>query len=91
LIDPVGVLPGLRAIGGVKQRPDGDDERVYRLYLPICGIEALELQAGLDGLLAIGKYLLQKRGRFAHCRMLTPNAWHLDDETAREIDRLSPC
>jgi 4-hydroxy-tetrahydrodipicolinate synthase len=46
------------------------------------------MQAGLDGFLAIEKYLLVKRGLFSSARRREPNGWSLDDETASEIDRL---
>jgi 4-hydroxy-tetrahydrodipicolinate synthase len=58
------------------------------LYYPICSITALQLQAGLDGFLAIEKYLLVKRGIFTNDIRREPNSWTLDDETAREVDRL---
>ncbi|HAH47416.1 MAG TPA: dihydrodipicolinate synthase family protein, partial [Planctomycetaceae bacterium] len=66
----------------------GDDEAVYRIYFPICAIVALQLQAGLDGFLAIEKYLLVKRGIFSSDRRCEPSAWSLDEETRTEVDRL---
>ena len=42
----------------------------------------------VDGFLAIEKYLLVKRGLFASDRRRQPNAWSLDKETSREVDRL---
>ena len=58
------------------------------MYFPICAIVALQLQAGLDGFLAIEKYLLVKRGLFPSARRRRPYAWELDAETAAEVDRL---
>jgi len=49
---------------------------------------ALQLQAGLDGFLAIEKYLLVKRGIFTSEQRCTPHAWELDEETKAEVDRL---
>jgi 4-hydroxy-tetrahydrodipicolinate synthase len=46
------------------------------------------MQAGLDGFLAIEKYLLVKRGLFTSDRRRQPYTWSLDEETAREVDRL---
>ncbi len=66
----------------------GDDEAAYRVYLPICAMVALQLQAGLDGFLSIEKYLLVRRGIFTSARCRTPVAWQLDEETRREVDRL---
>jgi 4-hydroxy-tetrahydrodipicolinate synthase len=48
----------------------------------------LQLQAGLDGFLAIEKYLLRRQGLFATDRRRHPYAWSLDEETRLEIDRL---
>jgi len=42
----------------------GDESSVYRVYFPICALVALQMQAGLDGFLAIEKYILVKRGLF---------------------------
>ena len=66
----------------------GDDDETYRLYLPLCALIALEMQAGLDGFIAIEKYILVRRGVFDSDRQRRPNGWELDDETAREVDRL---
>ena len=52
------------------------------------GIVALEMQAGLDGFLAVEKYLLVHRGLFTADRRRGPQGWTLDVETAREVDRL---
>ncbi|MCA9133443.1 MAG: dihydrodipicolinate synthase family protein [Planctomycetales bacterium] len=66
----------------------GDEERTYQLSLPLSGLVALQLQAGLDGFLAIEKYLLQRRGLFPNTRLIQPTAWQLDGETQAEVDRL---
>jgi 4-hydroxy-tetrahydrodipicolinate synthase len=66
----------------------GDDETAYRVYYPICAIVALQMQAGLDGFLAIEKDLLVKRGVFTSPRRRQPVAWDLDPETSAEVDRL---
>ena len=49
---------------------------------------ALQLQGGLDGFLAIEKYLLNKRGLFVNTLQIQPVGWKLDDETRAEVDRL---
>jgi 4-hydroxy-tetrahydrodipicolinate synthase len=56
--------------------------------MPICALTALQLQAGLDGFLAIEKYLLKKRGIFPNTVQVQPCGWQLDCETAAEVDRL---
>jgi 4-hydroxy-tetrahydrodipicolinate synthase len=87
-----GTMPGVELLDGIvalwKALCRGDEEAVYRLYFPICALVALQMQAGLDGFLAVEKYLLVKRGLFTSERRRTPNAWDLDVETAREVDRL---
>jgi 2-keto-3-deoxy-L-arabinonate dehydratase len=58
------------------------------LYFPVCALVALQLQAGLDGFLAIEKYILHQRGLFATDVRRRPNSWSLDRETQAEVDRL---
>jgi 4-hydroxy-tetrahydrodipicolinate synthase len=87
-----GTMPGMDLVDGVvrlwQALQRGDDEAAYRLSFPLAAIVAQQLQAGLDGFLAIEKYLLVKRGVFPSARRREPYAWELDDETAAEIDRL---
>jgi 4-hydroxy-tetrahydrodipicolinate synthase len=80
------LLAGIVALWRALAR--GDEDATYRVYYPICAIVALQLQAGLDGFLAIEKYLLAKSGLFATARRRRPYSWELDEETAAEIDRL---
>ncbi|TWU09993.1 dihydrodipicolinate synthase family protein [Allorhodopirellula heiligendammensis] len=88
----VGTMPGADLLDGIvalwNALKAGDDETAYRIYFPICAIVALQLQAGLDGFLAIEKYILVKRGLFTTDRRREPNAWALDVETRHEVDRL---
>ncbi len=79
-------LPGIIALWRALER--GDEEATYRLYLPICALVALQLQAGLDGFLAVEKYILHRQGLFTTDRRRPPYAWSLDDETRLEVDRL---
>ncbi|MFI4876335.1 MAG: dihydrodipicolinate synthase family protein [Blastopirellula sp. JB062] len=87
-----GTMPGVDLLDGIvalwRALRRNDDPTAYRLYFPICAIVALQLQAGLDGFLAIEKYVLNKRGIFPSTLRRTPYAWDLDRETAAEIDRL---
>jgi 4-hydroxy-tetrahydrodipicolinate synthase len=82
----VDLLPGIVALWRALER--GAEADIYALSLPIGAIVALQLQAGLDGFLAIEKYLLVKRGIFTNARRRRPYAWELDAETAAEVDRL---
>jgi dihydrodipicolinate synthase/N-acetylneuraminate lyase len=88
----VGTMPGVDLLDSVvalwRALEAGDDETTYSISLPLSAIVALQMQAGLDGFLAIEKYLLVKRGLFSSDRRREPFGWSLDDETAREVDRL---
>jgi 4-hydroxy-tetrahydrodipicolinate synthase len=87
-----GTMPGMDLLDGIvrlwKALQQGDDESAYRVYFPVCALVALQLQAGLDGFLAVEKYLLVKRGIFPSERRRRPNSWTMDPETAEEVDRL---
>src|SRR5476651_970044 len=87
-----GTMPGMELLDGIvalwKALERKDDEAIYRVYYPICALVALQLQAGLDGFLAIEKDLLVKRGIFPSNARRKPYAWDLDAETAAEVDRL---
>lgn len=87
-----GTMPGMDLLDGVvtvwKALQRGDEAAAYRAYFPVCALVALQLQAGLDGFLAVEKYLMVKRGLFASARRRKPYGWELDPETAAEIDRL---
>jgi dihydrodipicolinate synthase/N-acetylneuraminate lyase len=87
-----GTMPGMELLDGIvalwRALQSGDEARAYRVYFPICAIVALQLQAGLDGFLAIEKHLLVRRGIFPSARRRQPYAWELDGETAAEVDRL---
>lgn len=88
----VGTMPGTDLLDGVvalwRALQSGDEERIYQLSLPIGALTALQLQAGLDGFLAIEKYLLKKRGLFVNTLQVQPCSWQLDAETSAEVDRL---
>jgi 4-hydroxy-tetrahydrodipicolinate synthase len=87
-----GTMPGMDLVEGIlavwRALERGDEAAAYRLYFPICAIVALQMQAGLDGFLAIEKHLLVRRGLFAFARRRPPIAWELDRETADEVQRL---
>lgn len=88
----VGTMPGTDLLDAIvalwRALRDGDEERIYQLSLPLGALVALQLQAGLDGLLAIEKYLLKKRGIFSNTLQIQPTAWSMDAETQAEVDRL---
>jgi len=87
-----GTIPGMDLLDGIIEvwhaLQADNDERAYEVYFPICALTALQMQAGLDGLLAIEKYLLVKRGLFATANRRKPYKWELDEETQAETDRL---
>jgi 4-hydroxy-tetrahydrodipicolinate synthase len=88
----VGTMPGMEFLPGIvalwKALERGDEGAIYELYLPICALVSLQLQSGLDGFLAIEKYVLVRRGLFATDVRRKPYAWELDDETRDELERL---
>lgn len=87
-----GTMPGMEFLPAIvslwKALVRGDEDATYRLYFPLCALVSLQLQAGLDGFLAVEKYVLHKRGHFSTDRRRKPHAWSLDDETRAELDRL---
>jgi len=87
-----GTMPGMEMVDGIvavwQALARGDEAFAYRVSHPIGAIVALQLQAGLDGFLAIEKHMLVKRGLFASARRRQPYLWELDAETATEVDRL---
>ena len=88
----VGTMPGTDMLDGIvalwRALLASDEERIYQLSLPIGALAAMQLQAGLDGFLAIEKYLLKKRGIFVNTLQIQPCGWQLDAETTAEVDRL---
>jgi 4-hydroxy-tetrahydrodipicolinate synthase len=87
-----GTMPAVEVVDGIVKLwhslKQGDEDTAYRLSFPIGAIVALQLQAGLDGFLAIEKHILVKRGILPSARRREPYHWQLDDETAAEVDRL---
>lgn len=87
-----GTMPGMEFLDGIvalwRALQRGDEAAIYRIYFPICALVALQMQAGLDGFLAVEKYVLHRRGLFATDRRRHPYAWSLDEETRREVDHL---
>ncbi|QDT55786.1 4-hydroxy-tetrahydrodipicolinate synthase [Caulifigura coniformis] len=87
-----GTMPGTDLLDAVvalwRALQAGDEERTYQLSLPISGLVALQLSAGLDGFLSIEKHLMKKRGIFPNTIQRQPVGWELDAETAAEVDRL---
>ena len=87
-----GTMPGADLLDGVvavwRALQRGEEETAYRVSYPVGAIVALQLQAGLDGFLAIEKHLMMKRGLFPSARRRRPYGWDLDPETAAEVGRL---
>ncbi len=87
-----GTMPGMEVVDGIvaiwRALKSGDEAFAYRVAHPIGAMVALQLQAGLDGFLAVEKHLLVRRGLFPSSRRRGPVGWELDRETASEIDRL---
>jgi len=85
----VGTMPGADLVAAVvalwRALQAGDDRRAARLG-PLL-TDLVVLQTGLDGFLAIEKYLLVKQQVFTDARVRGPVGFHLDEETRREVDR----
>lgn len=86
----VGTMPGAEVVDAVlalwNALQAGDEQRAYKISLPLSSLVAL--QTGLDGFLAVEKYLLHKRGLFKNTVIRVPVGYRLDQETRQEIDRL---
>jgi len=87
-----GTMPAVEMVDGIvalwRALARGDLVTAYRISAPIGAIVALQLQAGLDGFLAIEKHILVKRGVLPSPRRREPFGWELDAETAAEVERL---
>ena len=87
-----GTMPAVEMVDGIvalwQALEEGDEEFAYRLSFPVGAIVSLQLQAGLDGFLAIEKHILVKRGVLPSPRRREPFGWDLDAETAAEVERL---
>jgi 4-hydroxy-tetrahydrodipicolinate synthase len=79
-------LPGIVALWNALER--NDESSIYELYLPICALVNLQLQAGLDGFLAVEKHVLHHRGLIATDVRRQPYTWEMDEETGAELQRL---
>jgi 4-hydroxy-tetrahydrodipicolinate synthase len=87
-----GTIPGVELLDGTaalwRALEEGDEERAYALYFPICAIVVLQMQGGLDGFIVTERYLMQKRGLFKNQVHRGPLSFELDQETRAELDRL---
>ena len=86
----VGTMPGADLIDALvalwQALLEADERQTYQLSLPLSSLVAL--QTGLDGFLAVEKYLLKKQGIFKNTVVRGPVGFRLDDETRQEVDRL---
>ena len=86
----VGTMPGAEMIDAQvalwKALAKEDLSGIYRISFPISSLVAL--QAGLDGFLAVEKYLLVKQGIFRNTIVRSPVGFKLDEETKSEVERL---
>jgi 4-hydroxy-tetrahydrodipicolinate synthase len=87
-----GTIPGVELLDGTmalwRALQEGDEERAYQIYFPICALVTLQLQGGLDGFIVVERYLMHKRGLFPNQLHRGPLSFALDAETRAEIDRL---
>jgi dihydrodipicolinate synthase/N-acetylneuraminate lyase len=64
----------------------GDHASAYRIAGPLALL--VSLQTGLDGFVAVEKYLLKRQGVIASSVARGPTGFELDGETTAELDRL---
>lgn len=87
-----GTIPGMEFLPAViavwRALQQGEEEYAYQVYLPLCALVTLQLQGGLDGFLAVEKYVLHARGLFTTTLRRHPHAYEMDTETREEVDRL---
>ncbi len=85
-----GTMPGADLIRGLvplwKALEAGDQEAADRIHAPLGAL--VSLQSGLDGFLAVEKYLLKRQGVFENEIVRGPVGFTLDEETRSEVDRL---
>lgn len=86
----VGTMPGAEMIAALvalwHALEAGDEARTYALSQPVSALVAL--MQGLDGFIAIEKYLLNRQGLFPNTIVRGPVGFTLDTETRNEVDRL---
>jgi len=87
-----GTIPGMEFLEQVicvwKALENGDVDAAYRAWFPLCALVSLQLQVGLDGFLAVEKYIMQRKGLFSTDRRRQPYEWEMDKETCLELERL---
>ena len=85
----VGTMPGAALITGIVALwvalNAGDEPRTTRIGSLLTDL--VSLQVGLDGFLAIEKYLLVRQGVFRNEHIRGPVGFRLDPETRGEVDR----
>jgi len=85
-----GTMPGADLIRGViplwNALEAGNWNRADRIHGPLSAL--VSLQNGLDGFLAVEKYLLKNQGVFQNEIVRGPSGFLLDEETRYEVDRL---
>ena len=87
-----GTIPGVEMLDGLvalwNACEAGDWDRAYEVYYPVCAIATLQIQGGLDGFIVSERYMLHRQGLFPNQVHRGPLAFHLDEGTRQEIDRL---
>ncbi len=86
----VGTMPGADLIDALvalwRALEQEDTAAINRISPPLSAL--VSLQTGLDGFLAVEKYLLVKQGVFPRATVRGPVSYTLDEGTRREVDRL---
>lgn len=86
----VGSMPGAEVCWAIVRLWEAlcraEDDAVYRVSLPLAAL--LALQVGLDGYVAVEKYLLARQGIFTSQAQRGPVGFILDGQTMAQADRL---
>ena len=87
-----GTMPGVELLDGIvalwEALSVGDEERIYKLYFPICALATIQVQGGLDGFIVCERYIMNKRKLFPDIVHREPLSFQLDTAMTSEIDRL---
>lgn len=85
----VGTMPAVDCIDALvglwRALQAGDEEKTARISDPLTSL--ICMMTSLDGFLAIGKYLLKKRGVFKNTVVRGPVSYTIDQESRKEVDR----
>lgn len=88
-----GTMPGSDVIDAIvalwRALLEGDEERIYRIHMPLASLIGFVNQGGLDGYINCELHILKRRGIIAHAASRAPHSGWPDPESLAELDRLT--